>query len=272
MTANRPQTFIVNIRPHPFDVVIGAREFLLQRGQEYLADVAEDRVAVFDENQATDLNVRARDDLPLALRDGDGQNHDALRKFFAVIDDLLADIPHSDAIDHDVTMGDLFVEDASARLIENRAEAILEKEDIIVIEIDPHRQSDLGVGKQILVEALDRNVITGFQKSDHHLEVFFGSMHLEEFLLGDVMNDATRPIKLIEGIGRLDFGVVVRRAGDDEGVQRVQKNLAPLILPGGEQGNFVVELDAIPQHQNDDVLGPEAIQVIDWGIIIPRNQ
>ena len=79
-------------------------------------------------------------------------------------------------------------------------------------------------------------------------------MHVLEDLFGDVGDVAAGTEEFVHRVGGLDFGVVVSRGGNDEGV--VWFDLDAFIFLGvrGKKGDFVIKLRPEAGEEDDDVL------------------
>ena len=100
-----------------------------QSSHEDLRDIAEKHFAIAGEDDSSGLNVRPCHHTSRFFGDGDGDDDDALREFLTVFDDGAADIADADAIDHDVAMWDILLEKMASGLVEEKRDAVLEKED-----------------------------------------------------------------------------------------------------------------------------------------------
>ena len=168
-------------------------------------------------------------------------------------------------------MGDLLVNELGAFLVDAEGEAVFEDEDAVVVQIDAHREGELRVGKQILEEAFDGDVILRLEDGGHHLEVFFRGVHLEEGLLRDDLDGSGGTVEFVGGVHVLDLGVVVARVRENEGVRLLEADAAILVLAGSEQGDLAEEARTESEHHDDKVLVAGAQDVVGCAVIRGRD-
>ena len=133
LSSDGTEALLVDVLLNLIEVIdhLGGEEFL-DRGDEDLADVLKNHVSVFNKDEATHLDVWSRDDALLLAADGEGKDHYAFSELGAVIDDVRAHIADTHAVDQEVAMRNLLVNDLRAFLVDDDGDAILNDEDVLV--------------------------------------------------------------------------------------------------------------------------------------------